>query len=85
MAEKLSHKSFQKNYGKSVSKKASGMFVSILHRKAENAGGKVIEFSTKTTKLSQTCQCGNIIKKPLSQRRHICPVCGIKAQRDLSL
>ena len=82
-AEKLSYKSFQKNYGKSIRDKAPGMFMSILRRKAENAGGKVIEFSTKTTKLSQTCQCGNINKKPLSQRWHICPVCGIKAQRDL--
>ncbi len=82
-AEKLSYKSFQKNYSKSVRDKAPGMFMSILRRKAENAGGNVIEFSTKTTKLSQTCQCGNIVKKPLSQRWHICPICGIKAQRDL--
>lgn len=82
-AEKLSYKSFQKNYGKSVRDKAPGMFMSILRRKAENAGGEVIEFSTKTTKLSQTCQCGNIVKKPLSQRWHKCPLCGIKAQRDL--
>ena len=83
MSEKLSYKSFQKNYGKSIRDKAPGMFMSILRRKAENAGGEVIEFPTKTTKLSQTCQCGSIVKKPLSQRWHICPVCGIKAQRDL--
>jgi len=83
MAEKLSYKSFQKNYGKSIRDKAPGKFMSMLRRKAENAGGKVIEFPTKTTKLSQTCQCGNTVKKPLSQRWHICPVCGIKAQRDL--
>ena len=83
LAEKLSYKSFQKNYGKSVRDKAPGMFMSILRRKAENAGGEVIEFPTNATKLSQTCQCGNIVKKSLSQRWHICPACGIKAQRDL--
>ncbi|MHB1755545.1 MAG: RNA-guided endonuclease TnpB family protein [bacterium] len=82
-AEKLSYKSFQKNYSKSVRDKAPGMFMSILRRKAENAGGEVIEFPTNTTKLSQTCQCGIIVKKPLSQRWHVCPVCGVKAQRDL--
>lgn len=81
--EKLSYKSFQKNFGKSVNKYAPGLFIQILHRKAENAGGKVIEFSTYDTKLSQTCHnCHVLKKKPLSQRWHACP-CGITAQRDL--
>ena len=81
--EKLSYKSFQKAFGKSVTKYAPGMFVQILRRKAENAGGRVIEFSTYGTKLSQTChQCHAVKKKPLSERWHRCP-CGIEAQRDL--
>ena len=67
--EKLSYRAFQKNYGRSVSLRAPGMFMEILRRKAENAGGSVIEFSTKTTKLSQYChKCGKYTKKPLSQR-----------------
>jgi len=81
--EKLSYKSFQKTFGKSVTKYAPGMFLQILRRKAENAGGQVIEFSTYDTKLSQTCHnCHAVKKKPLSQRWHSCP-CGIEAQRDL--
>ena len=53
-----------------------------LNRKAESAGGKVIAFPTKTTALSQVCQCGRRAKKPLSLRWHECP-CGVIAQRDL--
>jgi len=81
ITEKLSYKAFQKLYGRSVSKSAPGMFISRLSRKAENAGGKVFDFSTYSTRLSQTCHCGNIMKKPLSQRQHVCE-CGTKAQRD---
>lgn len=80
--EKLSYKSFQKNYGKSVGKRAPGEFVSHLKRKAESADARVMEFSTKTTKLSQTCQCGKVQKKNLFDRIHQCD-CGILAQRDL--
>jgi transposase len=80
--EKLSFKVFQKLFGKSVSRRAPGMFISMLRRKAENAGGKVTEFSTRSTKLSQTCHCGEVKKKPLSQRQHVCN-CGVTAQRDL--
>ena len=55
----------------------------ILRRKAENAGGEVIEFNTRTTALSQSCQCGNKRKKALKDRWHDCQQCGIHAQRDL--
>jgi len=80
--EKLSYKSFQKNFGKSVGFRAPGMFLEILSRKAENAGGKVALFSTYQTALSQTCQCGRKEKKKLAQRWHRCD-CGVEAQRDL--
>ncbi len=80
--EKLSYKAFQKLYGRSVGKRAPGMFVSHLKRKAENAGGKVVEFPTYSTKLSQTCQCGRVEKKSLKHRVHKCE-CGVHAQRDL--
>ncbi len=80
--EKLSYKAFQKLYGKSISRRAPGMFMSMLHHKAENAGGKVTEFSTRSTKLSQTCHCGTVAKKSLSQRWHACN-CGVSTQRDL--
>ena len=76
------YRAFQKNYGKSVKNRAPGMFMEILRRKAENAGGSVVEFSTKTTKLSQYChKCGKYTKKPLSQRVHTC--CNLNIQRDV--
>jgi putative transposase len=80
--EKVSIRAFQRAFGRSVGRRAPGMFVERLSRKAESAGGKVIAFPTKTTALSQVCQCGRRAKKPLSLRWHECP-CGVSAQRDL--
>jgi transposase len=81
--EKLSYRAFQRQYGRSVGKRAPGAFVATLRRKAEGAGGRVEEFSTYHTRLSQVCHgCGTIEKKPLSQRWHKCD-CGTEAQRDL--
>jgi putative transposase len=81
--EKLSYRAFQRQYGRSAGMRAPGMFVERLRRKAESAGASVVEFSTRTTRLSQTCHgCGTVEKKPLSQRWHRC-ACGIEAQRDL--
>lgn len=81
--EKISYSAWQRTLGKSVSKRAPGTLISMLRRKAENVGGELIEFSTYATKLSQTCVCGAVEKKPLSQRWHECPICGAAAQRDL--
>lgn len=80
--EKLSYRAFQVIFGRSVNTRAPGRFIAILSRKAESAGGKVIKFPTRLTKLSQTCHCGMVHKKCLSERWHICP-CGATAQRDL--
>jgi len=81
--EKLSYRAFQRQYGSSVRVRAPGMFLSILRRKAESAGGSVVEFPTRTTKLSQVCHgCETYQKKPLSQRLHQC-ACGVEMQRDL--
>jgi putative transposase len=81
--EKLSYRAFQRQYGRSVGMRGPGMFVAHLRRKAESAGSSVVEFPTRTTRLSQTCHnCGTVTKKPLSQRWHVCD-CGIEAQRDL--
>jgi transposase len=80
--EKVSYKAFQKLFGRSVGVRAPGMFVSMLRRKAESAGGQVFEFSVRTTALSQSCHCGEKHKKPLGQRVHEC-LCGTRMQRDL--
>ncbi len=62
--------------------RAPGKFVESLRRKAASAGDvEICEFPTRSTRLSQTCICGNIQKKPLSQRWHSCD-CGVSAQRD---
>jgi len=81
--EKISYRSFQKHFGRSVKVRAPGMFVGVVRRKAESAGGGLETFSTRTTKLSQVCLCGCVEKKPLSQRIHRC-TCGVgPVQRDL--
>jgi len=81
--EKLSYKAWQKgHYGKSIGLCAPGLFVSLLSRAAASAHGRVVEINARRAKLSQTCHCGAMSKKPLSQRHHRCP-CGVTAQRDL--
>lgn len=82
--ERLSYRSFQANFGRSVKVRAPGMFLDMVRRKAESAGGQLVEFPTRTTRLSQTCHgCGAVVKKPLSQRWHAC-ACGVgPVQRDL--
>lgn len=80
--EDLSYKALQRRYGKSVGFRAPGSFVALLARKAESAGGQAVAIPTYTTKLSQTCICGNVERKPLSQRVHHCE-CGARTQRDL--
>ena len=70
--EKLSYKGWQKNFGKSAKVRASGMFVSLLIRKAESAGGKVVELNTRLLKMSQVDHIAQTYtKKPLSQRWHL--------------
>ncbi len=81
--EKLSYKGWQKNFGRSAKVRAAGMFVSKLIRKAESAGGKVVELNTRQLKMSQydhitrTCT-----KKPLSQRWHLLGAGEEWVQRD---
>ncbi len=81
--EKVSVKAWQKNWGKSIGFKSPSSFQSELKRKAENANGEVLMFSTRYTALSQTCLCGNKQKKSLSQRVHNCSKCGLTMQRDI--
>jgi putative transposase len=61
--ENISVKGWQKRYGKAISAKSPGFVQSELKRKAENAGGSFIKFSTQKTALSQTHLDGSRIKK----------------------
>jgi len=81
LIERNSYRSFQRTYGKFVGSAAPATFVNHLARLAESAGGSVVRVPT-TLRLSQTCRCGAIRKKPLSERVHRCG-CGITVQRDV--
>lgn len=81
-SEKLSYKAFQKLFGRSVGKTAPSMFINKLKDKLKLYGGEFIDINTYSTKLSQTCICGNVEKKSLSQRYHTCN-CGVSMQRDI--
>src|SRR6266545_4836337 len=77
--EKNSYKSFQRTFGKAVGQAAPATFVATLSRKAESAGASVSVIPT-SLRLSQTCLCGSVARKPLSERVHRCD-CGITVQR----
>lgn len=70
-AEKLSYRSLQRCYGRSIKVRAPGEFMSRLSRKAERAGGQLETLDTWALKLSQYDHIRqNFEKKPLSQRWH---------------
>ncbi|MHB8255115.1 MAG: nuclease/transposase family protein [Acidiferrobacter sp.] len=83
-SETLSYLAFQKNYGKSVKVRAPGMFVEQLRRKAESAGGKLIDLHTWSLKLSQYDHpTQTYTQKPLSQRWHVLGDGSGVVQRDI--
>ncbi len=70
--EKLSYRSYQKNFGRSVKVRAPGMLIATLHRKAERAGGAMIGIDPRKTSLSQFDHTtGEYVRKPLSRRIHV--------------
>jgi len=79
--ERNSYRSFQRTFGKAVGQAAPATFVARLSRKAESAGASVTVIPT-SLRLSQTCLCGAITRKRLSERVHRCD-CGITVQRDV--
>jgi putative transposase len=80
--ERLPYQAWQRRYGKSVALCAPGLFVSKLLRAAASAHATVVQINARRARLSQTCHCGAVRKKRLSQRHHRCS-CGVSAQRDL--
>ncbi len=58
-------------------------FLEILTDKAERAGHVVIRVPARFT--TQNCSgCGEYVQKSLSVRTHICPSCGLVADRDVN-
>lgn len=80
--EKVSVKGWQKRWGRSIAHHSPSALTSELTRKAEYARGRLEKISTQETALSQHCICGHRKKKKLSERVHLCEVCGFKAKRD---
>jgi putative transposase len=56
------------------------MLFNFLDYKAERAGRIIIRVDPNGT--SQTCICGNTVKKKLKDRIHQCGLCGLVADRD---
>lgn len=80
----VSIKSLQRNYGRSVSKRAPGRFMSELKRKAESAGGSSSSVNVRQLKTSQfDHSTGNYAKKRLSQRWHVFGDSRGQVQRDV--
>jgi putative transposase len=56
-------------------------FFEVLKNKAAEAGREIIKVNPKNT--SQICSnCGQIVKKSLSERIHKCPKCNLTMDRD---
>ena len=75
ITEDVSVKSWQRTWGKSLSYFAPSALMVALEREARLAGGS---FTTVPCRLglTQTCHCGAVQRKPLSERWHRCVVCG---------
>ena len=83
--EKLNIKGMVKNrrLAKSISDAGWSQFITYATYKAESAGGRVELVDARNT--SQDCSaCGAKVPKPLSQRTHSCPWCGLVLDRDLN-
>jgi len=68
---------------KSISDAGWGRFIGMIAYKAESAGGRLVPVNPRNT--TQNCsQCGEYVKKSLSDRIHECPYCGLMMGRDLN-
>jgi hypothetical protein len=66
-------------WGKKLQATTPGRLIAAIGREAEKTGGRLLRASTFATKLSQTCLCGNEVRKTLADRTHACPHCGLSA------
>lgn len=81
--EQLNVRGMVRNHSlaKSISDAAWSQFRAVLTNKAERAGREVIAVNPAYT--SQDCHaCGYRAKKKLSERWHLCPMCGASLDRD---
>jgi IS605 OrfB family transposase len=65
---------------KSVHDAGWSQFLNVVRYKAEWAGREFVQVDPRGT--SQTCVCGEPVPKTLKDRWHLCPACGLSANRD---
>jgi transposase len=70
-------------WGKRIALFSPGMLVTALAQECAATGGHLRRVPTRCTALSQHCLCGARAAKPLAQRIHDCPQCGLRADRDV--
>ncbi len=83
--EDLQIQNLVKNHhlAKSISDAGWGDFTRMIAYKELQSGGRLIYVNPRNT--TQMCsQCGELVKKTLSERIHECPHCGLKLDRDLN-
>ncbi|MFI6361097.1 transposase, partial [Streptomyces sp. NPDC050743] len=69
-------------WGKALQATTPGRLIAAIGRECEKTGGRMLRASTFTTKLSQTCFCGETVTKTLADRIHHCTACGLVGDRD---
>ncbi|VUT25423.1 MAG: putative transposase [Candidatus Methanolliviera sp. GoM_oil] len=81
--EDLKIRNMLKNHhlAKSISDVSWSQLTNFVSYKAEEAGKRVEFVNPRNTSL-ECSNCGKIVKKPLSQRTHKCPFCGLVMDRD---
>ena len=71
------------SFAKEINDQGWALFLGLLDYKAEEAGVQVIRVRPAGT--SERCSgCGSSVRKPLSDRSHRCPDCGLVVDRDVN-
>ncbi|MGI5144523.1 transposase [Streptomyces sp. CA-106110] len=70
-------------WGRALQATTPGRLIAAIGKECEKTSGRLLRASTFTTKLSQTCLCGDQVRKSLADRAHTCTSCGLVADRDM--
>ncbi|MFE8947250.1 transposase [Streptomyces sp. NPDC007856] len=75
-------RTWYRRWGKALQATTPGRLITAIGRECEKTGGRMLRASMFTTKLSQTCFCGEKVAKTLADRIHVCTACGLTGDRD---
>lgn len=70
-------------WGKRIQLFSPGMLIAAVAVECRATGGQLHKAATRWTAMSQHCLCGARVGKTLAERIHDCPVCGLRADRDV--